>query len=648
MQLSVIIVNYNVKYFLEQALLSVRRAAEGLAVEVFVVDNNSADDSVAMVTTQFPDIQLIENKINTGFSVANNQAMRLARGRYVLLLNPDTVVAEDTFRKCIEFMDARPDAGGLGVRMIDGSGTYLPESKRGFPSPFVAFCKTFGLSSIFPKSAFFNQYHLGHLHEMDTNPIDVLAGAFMLMRREALEKVGLLDEAFFMYGEDIDLSYRIVKGGYKNYYFPQTSIIHYKGESTKRGSLNYVKTFYQAMIIFAQKHFTGTQGRLFVAMLQVAIYIRAILTLLHNWWSALAAPLFDGFLIFVGMYFLKDFWAVTNFKDLHYFPSYALTLSFPLYIIIWLLGLYVYGAYDRKNNISAVLRGLAVSSVLLFAIYGLLPQALRFSRMLLLLGAVWAFIVTIGVRMLRHFLKYRNFEFGEQPTQNSILVGYEKESQRVRQLMFESQLQQNFIGTVSPTVRADGFAYLSDISELRKIVNIYKIKQIIFCSRDVSTKQIIEHMSILGPDFDFKIVPEGSQSIIGSNSKNSNGELYTIDIRYNISTKIQHRNKRVLDIILSMVSIILLPLLLFRVKRKILFLKNIFFALSGQKTWVGYAAPTSQLPKLKSGILHCAHGLGYTEFDEATLYRLDFLYAKDYQPWRDVEIYLKSIWGRIC
>ena len=287
MKLSIIIVNYNVRYFLEQALLSVRKAlappagggglSGGLVADVWVVDNNSVDDSVQMVQDKFPEVHLIANRDNVGFSTANNQAIRKSEGEYVLLLNPDTVVEEDTFEKCIAFMDAHPDAGALGVRMIDGSGKFLPESKRGFPSPWVAFCRTFGLSSFFPKSKLFNQYHLGYLNEHEIHPVDVLSGAFMLLRRSALDKAGLLDEAFFMYGEDIDLSYRIKLAGYENYYFPETTIIHYKGESTKKGSLNYVRAFYQAMIIFAQKHFTGRKARLFVAMLRVAIYLRALL-----------------------------------------------------------------------------------------------------------------------------------------------------------------------------------------------------------------------------------------------------------------------------------------------------------------------------------------------------------------------------------
>ena len=290
MKLSVIIVNYNVAYFLEQCLYSVSRAIQGIDAEVFVVDNDSKDGSCAMVREKFPLVHLIENKINSGFSTANNQAIRIAKGEYILLLNPDTVVEEDTFRKVISFMDAHPDAGGLGVRMIDGKGNFLPESKRGLPTPMVSFYKIFGLSKFFPKSKIFGQYHLGFLDEHQTHSIDVLAGAFMLMRKEVLDKVGLLDETFFMYGEDIDLSYRIILGGYKNYYFPETTILHYKGESTKRGSINYVKIFYKAMIIFARKHFSKRYAGVFSWAINMAVYFRALLAIFSRLTNRLLRP----------------------------------------------------------------------------------------------------------------------------------------------------------------------------------------------------------------------------------------------------------------------------------------------------------------------------------------------------------------------
>ena len=226
MKLSIVIVNYNVSHFLEQCLISVYNALQNMNAEVFVVDNNSVDGSVDMVREKFPQAICLANQENVGFSRANNQAIRQAKGEYVLLLNPDTVVQEDTFSKCVQFMDAHPDAGGLGVRMIDGMGNFLPESKRGLPTPLVAFYKLSGLIRLFPKSKRYGRYYMGHLPNTKNNSVEVLAGAFMLMRQTALNKVGLLDEDYFMYGEDIDLSYRIITGGFKNYYFADTEIIH--------------------------------------------------------------------------------------------------------------------------------------------------------------------------------------------------------------------------------------------------------------------------------------------------------------------------------------------------------------------------------------------------------------------------------------
>ncbi|PSR01261.1 MAG: glycosyl transferase family 2, partial [Bacteroidetes bacterium SW_11_45_7] len=274
-RLSIIIVNYNVKYFLEQALHSVRNATKTINAEVIVVDNCSSDGSQEIVQQKFPEVQLIANRTNRGFASANNQGIKASKGEYVLLLNPDTVVEEDTFEKTLAFMDDHPDAGALGVKMLDGRGNFLPESKRAFPTPAVSFYKIFGLSALFPHSRVFSRYHLGYLDNDTTQEVEVLAGAFMLIRRKVLEEVGSLDETYFMYGEDIDLSYRIQQAGYKNYYFPGTRIIHYKGESTKKGSLNYVRMFYNAMIIFARKHFSSGKATLYSNLIKAAITFRA-------------------------------------------------------------------------------------------------------------------------------------------------------------------------------------------------------------------------------------------------------------------------------------------------------------------------------------------------------------------------------------
>jgi GT2 family glycosyltransferase len=268
MKLSIVIVNYNVKYYLWQCLDSVTRAARQVESEIFVVDNCSSDRSAEYVKPWFPDVHYIENRENAGFSKANNQAIRMSRGEYVLLLNPDTVVGEDTLSRVCAFMDAHPGAGALGVKMIDGYGRFLPESKRGFPSPWNAFCKMTGLSRLFPLSKTFGGYHVRYLDENERHRVDILSGAFMLLRRQALDRAGLLDEAFFMYGEDIDLSYRIGQAGFDLHYLPET-IVHYKGESTRK-DLRYVKIFHEAMLIFFRKHYPHSNC-LFKCMIRLAI-----------------------------------------------------------------------------------------------------------------------------------------------------------------------------------------------------------------------------------------------------------------------------------------------------------------------------------------------------------------------------------------
>ena len=278
MKLSIVIVNYNVRQLLEQCLLSVQKATEGIEAEVFVVDNVSTDGSLEYLMPLFPEVRFIANSENVGFSRANNQAIRQAKGEYVLLLNPDTVVGEETLKNALHFMDEHPDAGAVGVKMIDGNGRFLPESKRSLPTPWNSFCKMFGLTFIFPKSTFFGKYRLLYLDKNEVHQVEVLCGAFMMMRSAALAKSGLLDETFFMYGEDIDLSYRILQAGYHIYYLPET-IIHYKGESTKKDSLRYVKIFYGAMVIFFKKHYPNYSA-LFAIFIKMAIGLHASLFVL--------------------------------------------------------------------------------------------------------------------------------------------------------------------------------------------------------------------------------------------------------------------------------------------------------------------------------------------------------------------------------
>ena len=277
MELTVVIVNYRVKYLLEQTLRAAEQAMQGLTGEIVVVDNLSGDDSIAFSRERHPGVTFIENQENVGFARANNQAIMQARGEFTLILNPDTIITPQCLGDGIAWMRSHPKCGAIGARMMDANGVFLPESKRAFPTPWVSFCKIFGLSKLFPRSRWFAKYHLRYLSDTEPQSIDILSGADMLCRTSVLQQLGGFDEDFFMYGEDIDLSYRIVKAGYENWFLP-TPMVHYKGESTHKDSMRYVRIFYDAMLIFYRKHFPRFRVILY-PVIKLGVMVRASLSM---------------------------------------------------------------------------------------------------------------------------------------------------------------------------------------------------------------------------------------------------------------------------------------------------------------------------------------------------------------------------------
>lgn len=646
MKLSVVIVNYNVKYFLEQCLHSVEAAIKGIDAEVFVVDNNSVDGSVEMVREKFHDVKLIANTVNTGFSVANNQAIKVASGEYILLLNPDTVVELDTFSKSVEFMDAHPDAGGLGIKMVDGSGRFLPESKRGLPTPAVAFYKIFGLSALFPKSRIFGQYHLGYLDNEKTHVVDVLAGAYMMLRRETLEKTGLLDETFFMYGEDIDLSYRITKSGYKNYYFPGARIIHYKGESTKKSSINYVFVFYNAMVIFARKHFSQKNARLFSFLIHIAIYLRAGISILHRLLNKVLLPLADAAVIYSGSLLIVDYWEsnVTYTFGGHYPPQFLFGLL-PGYVLIWLFSVLLAGGYDKPLSLRKIFTGIFAGTIAILVFYALLPAGFRFSRAIIILSGIWGIASVTGIRLLLHFAGFRSYRLGLNPNRRFAIIGNKDESERVADILRKGLVNAGFIGLVNTeNSKNNTEGFIGSLPNISDIINIYKIDEVIFCAKDIPASQIIDTMSQLSKlQVEFKIVPPESLSIIGSNSISTTGDLYVIEI--NSITRVNNlRNKRLLDVVLSFLLMAFSPLLFIFMKRPHGFIWNILRVLSGNRTWVGYSkfSAPQNLPPVRKGILNPTDALNFNIPDTETAIRLNMLYARDYRLSSDINIILKG------
>ncbi len=643
MKLTIIIVNYNVKHFLKQCLQSVENAIAKTSAEVFVVDNNSVDGSVAMVKKEFPKANVIANTENVGFSKANNQAIQKAKGEYVLLLNPDTVVEEDTFAKVVGFMDKTPDAGGLGVKMIDGSGKFLPESKRGLPTPMVAFYKIAGLSSLFPHSRRFGRYHLKYLDKEKIHKVDVLSGAFMLLRKKVIDQIGPLDETFFMYGEDIDLSYRITKAGYNNYYYPETTIIHYKGESTKKESINYVVVFYNAMIIFAKKHFAKKYASVFSFLIRTAIMMSAGLAIFKRLLKRLVFPVIDFLVIWAGFWLLTPVWEKYQFGETNWFPDYYLTIVVPIYVLFWIIAMVYSGGYDRPYKIINVLKGVGGGALLLLIIYALLPETYRYSRVMLLLGAGWSVLMLPVLRII-----YNNSQKGSKTKQKqaTLVVGNEEDIQSLQKILGVDKYN-NIIGYVSPGNKQQANA-LGNLENIEEVVRVNNISEIIFSAQQLSARIIIRLMVKLGdPQIRFKIVSPDGISVIGSSTILSLDDIYSVEVNA-VNRPGNQRFKRTLDVVFAIFILLLFPITVLTVKNKRNLLSNAWSVLWGRKSWVGFA-PTSrlhELPPIKSGIVNPAMLQDQNRITEDVAQRINVIYAKDYRLINDLAIVFR-LWKHL-
>ena len=465
MQLSIIIVNYNVKYFLEQCLCSVIKAIENIDAEIFVVDNNSTDGSKSFFKEGFVTVKFIWNSENVGFSRANNIALKQATGKYLLFLNPDTLLPEDCLERSISFLESHSEAGALGLKMLDGSGKFLKESKRAFPSPLTSFYKLSGLTKMFPHSKLFSKYYLGNLDENQNQEVDVLAGAFMMVPKKIIDEVGSFDDKFFMYGEDIDLSYRIQEAGYKNLYFADSCIIHFKGESTKRGGLNYVRLFYKAMSIFARKHY-GNRAFLFNLLIQVGIFFRAILSAVKRFLKWIGMPVIDGAIILMSFWVVKFLWNFYIKKDVNYSPN-MLIIAFPFFAIVFLIASYYSGLYDNGFKQKRLNNSTIIAFAILLSVYALLPESIRFSRGILVFGSLLAFVLMKIIR--GRLVKWKVIERDEESDEHrqTFIVGTEKEFKEVKIIMQNAGMGERVLGRIEITGGAtSAIGKIEDISRL--------------------------------------------------------------------------------------------------------------------------------------------------------------------------------------
>lgn len=646
MQLSVIIVNYNVRHFLEQCLRSVQRAAAHIETEIIVVDNNSVDGSVQMLKENFGDsIILIENKENTGFSKANNQGIRIARGRHVLLLNPDTVVEESAFEKCFAFMEAHPEAGALGVRMINGEGVFLPESKRGLPTPAVSFYKIFGLSRLFPRSKTFGQYHLSYLDPQQNHPVDILSGAFMWIRKAVLDKTGGFDEAFFMYGEDVDLSWRIRQAGYQNYYFADAQIIHYKGESTKKGSLNYVRVFYQAMIIFAQKHFGGPQQELFIAVIRMAVWFRAGLAVLSRLARRIGFPLLESAVIYGLIYGIKSYWEhyVKYIEGGQYPPSFD-RIAAPIYTAVFVGLMALMGAYRRPYRIQPVVYASFLGFVAIATVSYLWPQ-INFSRAIVGLSSVFTMIAALGIRGVLNLRAVGKFFYTEAPRPRVLLAGDAAGIRRLAGMMRQDlDFPAEILGGVSDAEGAAGdeLQILGRLDQLGEIIRFYHAGEVIFDNRSIPTERIIAMMHAVQPEgATYKILPPGADYLVGPqaiySSRHSRQAVYALQRRS------ARRQKAVFELAAAAALLLSFPLLFWRYQHPGPALAGLLRVLGRRAQLVAYIHPGDPLlPPLKAGLLTPLSPFGPESSPGLNTREMDRHYARSWTWESDLLVLLKG------
>ena len=659
MDLSIIIVNYNVKEFILNLLHSIKKASFNISSEIIVIDNASDDGSVDAIKEKFPSVKLIENKKNIGFGAANNKGLELAQGDYILFINPDCIVSEDTFDKMISFFENNKDCGLAGCKILNSDGTLQLACRRSFPGPWTSFTKVTGLSNIFPKSRIFTRYNLTYLDENQSYEVDAVSGSFMMIRKEVYNKVGGFDEQFFMYGEDLDLCYRVQKADYEVYYVHDTQIIHYKGESTKRSNLDETKLFYDAMNKFVKKHLSSFP--IVEIILRSAIGFRKLFAFLGKRKLALLTAVADFVLLDFSLFIAEKIYkSMTHWVgfDIHAYLVIYTIPAFIYFVVAAFSGVYRKDIISVLRNIGAIfISFLIITSATFFF------KQYAFSRAVVLIAFVFFFIITLIYRITLKLFFRIGISTGGALNRRTVIVGTNSEAISIAEKikMLKSDVH-SFIGLIAKTSsevgkNVNGFNVVGSIKNIKNVFSEMKINEVIFSTRELSYADMMSIVSASKNDtMDFKIVGSDMNFIVGKSSVSMLDNIPLVEVSYNITSPSVRLVKTVFDYGLALIVLFsLYPFIYLLAKlskkqsdfRK--FVLSVPSVLKGKKSFVG----PKKVISLENENLG-KEGLTGLWFIEDGTYsdsdKLDFYYAKNQNIWIDLEILgktLNKMWSKL-
>ena len=566
--ISIIIVNYNVRDYLDNCLNSIYKSKLIKNIEIIVVDNDSSDNSAQMVIEKYPNINLIQNKTNFGFSKAVNQGIKISSGEYLLLLNPDTVLEKNTLNILINYMENNKSVGMCGPKILNSDGTLQLSCKRSFPTPIVAFPKLIGLDKLFPKNKWVGRYNLTYLDENQCHSVDAISGSFMFIRKQILNEVGFLDEEFFMFGEDLDLCFRIKKHNYQIHYVPTTQIIHFKGESVKSVPLESIKWFYNAMDLFVNKHFSSKTSFLFTFLLKTGIFLRKISSISKSGVVNIFPLILDIFIILLSFIIGISLRFSTHETIFHnYIPILI------IYLIIWIFIIFLFDLYTKfvlsyNRALIASFLGFLVSVTFTFFL-----KDFAYSRAVLIYSSFLICILVPGWRLILNILRSKGYisflTQSDKPifSRPAIIVGIDKEGIRIlNKINKRPDTGIYVIGFVETKVntinifelKKNNINHLGPINKLKELIKLHKIRELIFTSEKLEIKEMLEIMdSLKSFRLTYRVVPKDKDILLGKASVEDISDIPFLNIEYSLYHRINFFSKRIFDIFFSGILIIM-------------------------------------------------------------------------------------------